>query len=248
MRLRRLNTILTFDYASLYGVFLEPFRHEAFGPKVATALLALAVLVFLGFLCIAVPQAVQLRTALAIIKGRSSNGNPQEKRKQFHRNFTNIDKSLLYNKAISSAWSEFRQLVTPDAPYRDGQVVISASPELFFNPRNLHLQYDFIRSLPNFFVGLGLLGTFIGLIAALTFSTQSLTSAADQAQIKEALNALLTTAAAKFYISAAGLISSLVLSLLLRIIIKRLHWFARQINIALHERTTFIADQTLSEL
>jgi hypothetical protein len=75
------------------------------------------------------------------------------------------------------------------------------------------VQYDFVRSLPNFFVGLGLLGTFIGLIAALTFSTQDLAVADDQAKIKAALSGLLTTAAAKFYISAAGLIASLILSL-----------------------------------
>jgi hypothetical protein len=51
-------------------------------------------------------------------------------------------------------------------------------------------------------------GTFIGLIAALIFSTKSLTQATDQEQIKKALNLLLTTAAAKFYISAAGLVAS----------------------------------------
>ena len=72
-------------------------------------------------------------------------------------------------------------------------------------------------ALPNFFVGLGLLGTFIGLIAALTFSSQNLTGATNQEEIKQALNGLLTTAAAKFYISAAGLISSLILSFLIRL-------------------------------
>jgi DNA anti-recombination protein RmuC len=96
-------------------------------------------------------------------------------------------------------------------------------------------------------VGLGLLGTFIGLIAALTFSTQSLTSAVDPAQIKEALNKLLTTAAAKFYISAAGLVASLVLSLLIKLALKHLHRQLHQINGALQERLLFITEQDIAE-
>ena len=101
--------------------------------------------------------------------------------------------------------------------------------------------------MPNFFVGLGLLGTFIGLIAALTFSTQSLTTAVDQTQIKAALSQLLTTAAAKFYISAAGLVASLALSLLIRLTLKHLHSRVHQISDALQERLLFESEQNIAE-
>ena len=92
-----------------------------------------------------------------------------------------------------------------------------------------------------------MLGTFIGLIAALTFSTQSLTAAVDQEKIKEALNQLLTTAAAKFYISAAGLVASLVLSLLIRLTLKHLHGRVHQLNDALQERLLFVSEQNITE-
>ena len=114
-------------------------------------------------------------------------------------------------------------------------------------PGNLRVQYDLVRSLPNSFVGLGLLGTFIGLIAALTFSTQSLTSAVDQEQIKAALSKLLTTAAAKFYISAAGLVASLILSLVIRLVLKHLHGLVHKINDALDERLLFVSEQAITE-
>src|SRR6266852_5791833 len=126
-------------------------------------------------------------------------------------------------------------------------ILESTRPSNFFNARHLLVQYDFARSLPNFFLGLGLLGTFIGLIAALTFSTQSLTAAVDQEQIKEALNRLLTTAAAKFYISAAGLVASLTLSLLIKLTLKHLHWRVHQINDTLEERLLFVSEQTITE-
>ena len=50
-------------------------------------------------------------------------------------------------------------------------------------------------------------------VAALTFSTQDLAITDDQSKIKAALSGLLTTAAAKFYISAAGLVASLFITL-----------------------------------
>jgi hypothetical protein len=96
-------------------------------------------------------------------------------------------------------------------------------------------------------VGLGLLGTFIGLIAALTFATESLTKAVDPAQIKAALNQLLTTAAAKFYISAAGLVASLILSLLIRLMLKHLHGSVHHINDALQERLLFQNEHNIAE-
>jgi hypothetical protein len=208
---------------SIYSAILVPFGTPDFGPKLATGLLALAAAVFLGFLCFALPQSYRLRSALVAIRGKSDKETEQEKRTAFQANYEAIDNALLSNKATSNVWQEFRKtLVFRGGPQR-AIILASTRPSNFFNPRSLLVQCDFVRSLPNYFVGLGLLGTFIGLIAALTFSTKSLTTAVDQETIKGALNQLLTTAAAKFYISAAGLVASLVLSLLIRLTLKHLH-------------------------
>jgi DNA anti-recombination protein RmuC len=232
---------------SLYNAILIPFGTPDFGPKLATGLLALAVAVFLCFLCFALPQAHRLRSALNVIRGKSNNETEHEKRTAFQGSFEAIDSALLSNKATSNVWQEFRKTLIFRGSSQRAIILASTRPSNFFNPRSLLVQYDFVRSLPNFFVGLGLLGTFIGLIAALTFSTKSLTTAVDQEKIKEALNQLLTTAAAKFYISAAGLVASLVLSLLIRLTLKHLHSRVHQINDALQERLLFVSEQNITE-
>jgi hypothetical protein len=230
---------------SLYGALLIPFRTPDFGPKLATALLALALLVILIFLGVAVPHSIRLRAALSTIRGRSKDETEIEKRTTFQTNYDVIDAALLSNKTISTVWQEFRKALHRDQQH--GTILASARPNNFFHPRSLLVQYDFVRTLPNYFVGLGLLGTFIGLIAALTFATQSLTRAVDPTQIKAALNDLLTTAAAKFYISAAGLVASLVLSLLIKLTLKHLHSGVHEINDALQERLLFKSEQNISE-
>lgn len=242
-----MNTILSYDYSSLYDALLIPFTNEAFGPKLATLLLLLAVAVFICFLCFVVPQAIRLRAALIVIRSGSNRENEQQKRANFARDYEKIDAALFSNKATSIAWQQFRKnLIFRGNPPRSIILKLNHSQN-FFNPRNLHVQYEFVRSLPNIFVGLGLLGTFIGLIAALTLSTKSLTTAVDQEQIKQALNGLLTTAAAKFYISAAGLVSSLVLSFLIKLSLKYLHSLVHQISNALEQRILFLNQQTITE-
>jgi methyl-accepting chemotaxis protein len=240
------------DIFSLYRSLLEPFRAPIFGPTLATYLLALALVVLLTFLCFAIPQALRLRAALSKIKGRPENVSEHdvsghEKRATFQSNFAEIDHTLLDNKAISSVWKEFRKTLVLRGEKSESVVWGTARPNNFFNPRSLLVQYDFVRSLPNLFVGLGLLGTFIGLIAVLTFSTESLTAAANQDQIKKALSELLTTAAAKFYISAAGLVASIALTLLIRLTLKYLHGLVHELNDLLQARLLFTSEQDITQ-
>jgi hypothetical protein len=84
-------------------------------------------------------------------------------------------------------------------------------------------------------------------VAALTFSTQDLAITDYQSKIKAALSGLLTTAAAKFYISAAGLVASLFSSLSIKIVLKYLHGRIQEINDAIEERLPFITEQGLAE-
>lgn len=170
----------SYDLHSLYSGLLEPFRNPEFGPWLATILLILAMVVLAGFLCFAVPQAIRLRAALAAINGRTDKDNEQQKRATFVKDYEKINNVLLSNKATSTAWQEFRKYLMFRGNSQRNIILNSNPPQNFFNARNLHVQYDFVRSLPNFFVGLGLLGTFIGLIAALTFSSKNLTGATNQ--------------------------------------------------------------------
>jgi hypothetical protein len=203
-------SFIDFNYVAFYRSLLRPFTNDAFGPELATLLLALALVVLIAFIFSSAPQLFRLSSALSVIIRRTSSANESEKRAQFQQNYATIDSKLLVNRAIHDAWQEFRKTLIFPSEANDNLILATSRPQNFFNPRTLRTQYQFFSTLPNVFVGLGLLGTFIGLIAALTFATENLTKATDQEQIKQALNLLLTTAAAKFYISAAGLV---------------LHWF-----------------------
>jgi hypothetical protein len=239
--------LLKLDYARHYKVLLEPFRNDAFGPELATALLVVAAIILAVFLASAIPKAIRLRSALSTIKVGKATETEQERRANFQANYKQIDSTLSTNKGVSIVWQEFRKTLIPRTAGQRTLIFATTRPQEFFNTRNLRVQYDFVRSLPNFFVGLGLLGTFIGLIAALTFATQDLAVADDQAKIKAALSGLLTTAAAKFYISAAGLIASLILSLSIKTVLKYLHDEIQRINASIEERLLFLTDQNLAE-
>lgn len=242
-----LQELTSYDLRAWYAPILEPFKNPQLGPGLATILLGLAALVFLLFAYDTFRRGAALKAALRAIRGTEKQADEAARRLDFKERFSQVDADLLKNRVLSNAWREFRETLIHEGRHQNLAIANSTRPQNFFHPRTVGAQYDLARSLPNIFVGLGLLGTFIGLIAALSFSTQSLTDAADPAAIKQALKELLTTAASKFYISAAGLVSSIILSLYMRLRLKKLHASLHAINEALEERLLYISDQTISE-
>ena len=83
------------------------------------------------------------------------------------------------------------------------------------------LRLGLVQALPNYFVGLGLVMTFLGLIAGLWFASQGMRTA-DMIEARAALLHLLNSATFKFLTSIAGIAMSLVVSLAFRIAIQSL--------------------------
>lgn len=83
------------------------------------------------------------------------------------------------------------------------------------------LRLGLIQALPNYFVGLGLVMTFLGLIAGLWFASQGMRTA-DMIEARAALVHLLNSATFKFLTSVAGIAMSLVVSLAFRIAVQSL--------------------------
>jgi hypothetical protein len=83
------------------------------------------------------------------------------------------------------------------------------------------LRLGLMQALPNYFVGLGLVMTFLGLIAGLWFASQGM-RAADMIEARAALVHLLNSATFKFLSSVAGIAMSLVVSLAFRISVQSL--------------------------
>ncbi len=73
-----------------------------------------------------------------------------------------------YKRALGVAWGEYHEtMVFPEADSND-VVRNSLRPSTFFDPEDLGFAIAWWRILPGLFVSIGLLLTFLGLIAALT--------------------------------------------------------------------------------
>jgi len=134
---------------------------------------------------------------------------------EFAANFDSITDRLRHHGLIGHAWSEFDKTLHRD----DNAVHAVVRPQIFINLADVRERLFGLKmmpSIPGFFVGLGLLFTFIGLLFALYSAAQS-TSAGSAEEMKESLAGLLAAATFKFSTSIAGLGASLLLSLLFRV-------------------------------
>ena len=90
-------------------------------------------------------------------------------------------------------------------------------PFVFFNREDLGLEAGMWRQVPALFVSIGLLLTFLGLVAALEQTGKVLGSdSADAAATVRGLTTLLNVASAKFIMSLTGLACSIVFTVVLR--------------------------------
>lgn len=79
-----------------------------------------------------------------------------------------------------------------------------------------------ISALPGYFVGVGLIFTFLGLVAALYFSAQGM-KAGNYADAKASMMHLLYASSFKFTTSIAGVSASLAISILYKALLHKLH-------------------------
>ncbi|MBO0751919.1 MAG: anti-phage defense protein ZorA [Bradyrhizobiaceae bacterium] len=133
----------------------------------------------------------------------------------FAQGFDRVSQRLRQHALVGHAWREFEEtLVRTDVVVRN-----TVRPQAFINLAHARERLSGLKmmaSIPGFFVGLGLLLTFIGLVLALNKAAGS-TTAGSASAMTAALSGLLDAATFKFSTSIAGLGASLVLSLLFRL-------------------------------
>ncbi len=111
-----------------------------------------------------------------------------------------------YRRPIGVAWKEFRDtMVIPEINSGD-LVRNSIRPSVFFDIEELGFEQKWWRVWPGLFVSLGLLLTFLGLVAALIAIENEITD--------DSLRELLNAASAKFIMSLTGLACSIFLMLM----------------------------------
>lgn len=214
--------------------FLEKFKDERFAPRLALGLVGggviVLVLVFLQHLL----YARQLSAA------RNSLG-PRDLA-QFARNWDQANQKLERNKLVGAAWREFAETVDRTS---ETELFNAARPHTFINESLVATSNRMVASLPPLFVGIGLLLTFIGLLAALKFASGSIASG-DLATSQKALQDLFNAATFKFWTSVSGLGASLVLTFFFKFF---RGWTSGSIELlcdAIEERMTYQSAQVIA--
>ncbi len=132
----------------------------------------------------------------------------------FTEEYETINQKLENNRLVGHLWSEFTETLIPpmedidDPSYRVYRN--TKRPGTFFTYNSLFPKVTpLVRG--ETYIGLGLIFTFIGLVAALTESSNAFDG--DSTEIKAALAGLLSVAGAKFLASVGGLLSSIIQSI-----------------------------------
>ncbi len=146
----------------------------------------------------------------------SSSSKRTDVRACFAVNFNGTRQELERNWLIGHAWIKFEEtLFDTDSGKAIGNTV---RPQIFFNPgiaRERLSGLKMMNAVPGYFVGIGLLLTFIGLVFAL-YKAGAAAAAGDAERMAGEMGQLLQIATFKFSTSIAGLGASIALSVLFR--------------------------------
>ncbi|WP_166422952.1 hypothetical protein [Paraglaciecola sp. 20A4] len=132
---------------------------------------------------------------------------------------TQFDDYMSKTTYLSDSWREFNEtLLIPELDFdiedEDWKILNTHHTSTYFNQRYIlwsKVNMRWFNTLPNILTGMGILGTFVGLVAGIYIAAPGL-SADDIGKAKEALNILLSGASLAFLTSIAGLISSIFFS------------------------------------
>lgn len=195
---------------------IPQYRNLDFAYAIAAAMLLVATVVTV----IAVVGHIFRRTALAkaqhkltgvITFGSRGAGAPtaDDRENAFHSRFGEIDSSLGSGTGgdLTRAWRRYRRTLTfiGAPPVRSSQ-----RPNAFFYAA--FPPPTWLGFVANLFVAFGLLATFLGLVAALTFASQGMATD-DTTTMQATIRDLLSAAGSKFITSIAGVGLSIVLRL-----------------------------------
>ena len=228
--------------------FIEPlialFTRDGIGGVLTAGILTLFVVLLAWTVWWFLRGRRQIGLAIAAV-GRAGGKEENDKRAAFVNQYAIINAELDALPKVGPCWREFRETLEPpdlDAPDAAAFVRNEKRPQAYFTLANAGLAASVLRSWPGILVGIGLVLTFIGLIAALGVAATGLNEPdMDQAQMTDVLRDLLSTAGAKFYASATALLCSIVLGFVQRLCLSMLAGRMQHFNDLLEERLQFDA-------
>jgi methyl-accepting chemotaxis protein len=152
------------------------------------------------------------------------------------------------DKRLAQAIDEYRETLIEPMRNHGGMLRNSVRPSAFLNLEDLRFDLGSWRVWPGLFVSAGLLFTFLGLIAALAATQQSLEiGSGDQKKMIEALEHLLGVASAKFTMSLTGLFCSIVFTGTHRYFASRLKHAVSRLASGFESKIAFVSLEDLAD-
>ena len=170
---------------------------------------------------------------------------------EFAQAIDRINAHLIGHPLLGHAWAKFDEAVVR----HDERLQNTVRPQAFFNYAALReklVGLKIMSGVPSYFVGVGLLLTFVGLVIALskaaegTEAAQMAAGGAGAAAMQSALRELLHAATFKFATSISGLAASIVLSLAFRLFAVRVEASLNAFCEAVERKLDYIAPQSVS--
>ena len=213
-----LNTFLT-------GLFAGPLSNETLAGLLKGALTpftyySFSISAFLLLVLLAISIALRMwyiqRGLLSEIDAGTEAVERYKNSEEFAQNFGDVNSRLSNNKSLKRAWEEFEEtLIHPLEDIDDPSYLVFRNTkrpsEFFISSHFLGRLSPFLK--PEDFIGIGLLLTFLGLVAALVEAGTGLNAGVDTAEMKGVIMKLLSTAGGKFIASIGGVLGSLVVSI-----------------------------------
>ncbi|WP_461655672.1 anti-phage ZorAB system protein ZorA [Methylorubrum aminovorans] len=159
--------------------------------------------------------------------------------KAFLQDFDRVNQRLREHPLVGHAWEEFAKTCM-----RKTAVVRTTRPSAFLSPATARERLPGLKlmpTIPGYFVGLGLLLTFVGLVIALSKAAGGVTGSPEN--MTQALRELLDAATFKFSTSIAGLFSSLALAFLFKVYAIAIEGGFERFCREVERRTTLLTNQ-----
>lgn len=173
----------------------------------------------LGFVVFFLAPALAMWRRLGIVAKRLKAARPD--------NLAELERIFQLDGTLRHLWKEFRDTLHGQREERDGQLITvafraTAPAESFFNGQNVvdgQLRTEFFKHLPGVFTGIGIIGTFLGLISGL----QSFEVPDDPARVRASLEVLLAGVFEAFVVSASAISLAMIVTLLEKLLLASLY-------------------------
>lgn len=184
---------------------------------VTGAALAFLILIFLTVFL--VPGLLHWNRLRSIQKGITrfdSKNSASEFKKVFAR-----------DRRLAHLWKEYQDSLHIQREERDGQLAVVAirattPAELYFNSQfvvDSRLRTEFFKHLPGLFTGIGIIGTFSGLIEGL----RQFQVSENAATVRDSLQSLMHLVGEAFFVSAAAIAAAMVVTLIEKLLLASLY-------------------------